>query len=115
MGLSLGGEVIDRVSVFNDRTMRWNDQELSPRGRGSVTPLMGASLVVYKVGPRAYAYSVQTDTWDAVTVDEPSASGPQVSGTSATLRDARRLYIFTAKSGRWETIDPDADAPDPVK
>jgi hypothetical protein len=59
---------------------------------------------MYPIGRRLYAFSILTGTWDTLELDE--AVQPIVENYRAWVQDKDRLWVFTAKTGKWSTFDP---------
>ncbi len=104
-----------QLAVFDFNHFRWAVQDLvEPWNGRNLSPFKNGKLAVYALGRHVYAYSAEAQRWDTLTLEKPLLSGtraPHASGLSvkensiAVSQDGR-LHVFTAKTGRWQTIDP---------
>jgi hypothetical protein len=107
------GSPLTQVAVFDSPHFRWSVQDLvEPSDMKSVRPHLKGNVALYVLGREICAYSTQAGRWDVLTLDKPFIRGsmtrqqPLVDDDSAAVSQGGRLHVFTAKTGRWQTIDP---------
>jgi hypothetical protein len=65
VALSVKGESITRVALFNLNSGKWVPLDLDQPVNGAVWPMpFGADTVAYEVGDVLYLYNPKTDAWD---------------------------------------------------
>jgi RNA polymerase sigma factor (sigma-70 family) len=108
----LTGESIPEVAVFSARLGVWNKQVLEFPAKGKLEPFMTPQIVLYGTGRRVYAYSTETNTWDALELAGNDEVQARLSGASVLVEDVRNntLSIFAPGIGRWDTIETVAEA-----
>ncbi len=112
----LDGSGFTQVAVFDVKRSSWSIQNLVEPSEKSVVPLVRSQLAMYVLGRHAYAYSAETGTWDTLTLEErllPDSRDPYFKGSPVLIQEDMfavsqngRLHLFTAKNGRWETVNP---------
>jgi hypothetical protein len=104
LALHLEGERIPEVAAYSVDKGEWNVKELVEPAEGQASPIVMQQVVMYPIGRRLYAFSILTGTWDTLELDE--AVQPIVENYRAWVQDKDRLWVFTAKTGKWSTFDP---------
>jgi RNA polymerase sigma factor (sigma-70 family) len=112
------------LAVFDVGRGTWIVQHLlEPADSKWLAPYVQGNVAVYVIGRHVYAYSADAGCWATLSLEEPLFSGmmpppammptPGISGSPLYMNDSMtavsqhgRLHIFTAKTGRWETINP---------
>jgi len=107
----LTGESIPEVAVFSARLGVWNRHVLEFPAKGKLEPFMTPQIVLYGAGRRVYAYSTETNTWDALELAGDDDVRARLSGASVLVEDVRnnKLSIFAPGIGRWDTIETVAE------
>jgi hypothetical protein len=107
LALYLAGESIPEVAVFSARLGVWNIQVLKVPATGKLEPLITPQIVLYGTGRWVYAYSTETNTWDALRIAGDEEVRARVSGANVLVADVHnhKLSIFAPAIGRWDTID----------
>ncbi|MGP0067374.1 MAG: RNA polymerase sigma factor [Isosphaeraceae bacterium] len=104
-----------QLAVFDFKHSRWAVQDLvEPWHKKNVSPIASGNQVVYVLGRHVYAYSAEAGRWDTLTLEKPLLtaarnlrdSGMNFNESSVAVSQDGRLHVFTAKTGRWQTIDP---------
>jgi RNA polymerase sigma factor (sigma-70 family) len=110
---SFQGSSLTQLAVFDSTHFRWSVQDLvEPSDKKSAQPYFKGNVAIYVLGRKIYAYSTQAGRWDVLTLEKPFGNGmmagqqPLVDHDSAAVSQDGRLHVFTAKLGRWQTIDP---------
>ena len=111
-------EVSPSSPSSTSRRFRWSVQDLEePSENEDVGPYIDQNVALYVLGRHLYAYSALAGRWDTLSLEErlvprpgygPEAQAyfPSVKHDSIAVSQHGRLHIFTAKAGRWQTIDP---------
>jgi hypothetical protein len=113
------GRGFTQLAVFDFAHFRWSVQDLEEPYEDEdkdVRPFLDDNVALYVLGRHLYAYSALAGRWDTLTLEErliPRAAYgvaqpyfPTVKHDSIAVSQHGRLHVFTAKTGRWQTIDP---------
>ena len=103
LALQFTGSKIDEIAVFDRLNGAWFTRKLDPPAENLATPVVYDQWVIYFIGPRAYAFSVKTKTWDVaalkgkpIYVQSPFGGGYQ---------DDEAIHVFDVQKGAWKRID----------
>jgi hypothetical protein len=114
------GPRLTQIVVFDVGRFKWSVQELDePWEEGSAAAFIRESVAVYVLGRHLYAYSSEAGRWDTLTMEQPVApprnefpaelsvgSALTIDNDVAAVSQRGRLHVFTAKTGRWQTVEP---------
>lgn len=105
IGLGLRGTQITEVAAYSNETGTWHVQRLLAPRSGSLDPRVDDDLVTYSVGGYSYAFSARRGAWDVI-----EGEGVAMERNHAIIVDAQanRISVFSAETGRWDTLAPDA-------
>jgi hypothetical protein len=110
--------------LYPSKTSTWDRLDLQPITQGHairVTPreLRGAGVVGLQLeGPkitRVAVFNVESGKWSPLDLDEPAGGvvQPMALGPGAAAYEVGRfLYVYDAKTSRWDRLDVDAIAED---
>jgi hypothetical protein len=104
MALGLRGPKITRIAVA-DNASGWHIQDLRQPAEGSVMPIVGPGVAVYRAGRYVYAYGVEAHRWDVAELPEGLRASPVVGPQGATIEGGGHIYTFAARTGKWEHIN----------
>ena len=108
LALDLTGESIPEVAVFSAHSGAWSKQMLKVPAKGKLEPLMTPQIVLYGTGRWVYAYSAETNTWDALELAGDGEVRARLSADANVLVEdvhSNKLSIFAPGIGRWDTIE----------
>ncbi|MFO0909739.1 MAG: sigma-70 family RNA polymerase sigma factor [Isosphaeraceae bacterium] len=106
IALAIQGKTIHKLAVWRRRAADtqepgWATLDLEEPLSGNVAPILGSSIVAYKVGDRLFAYGLQCNRWDSIKVAGAAAGGGlTVSNSEASLQAGGHLYVFVDESPR---------------
>jgi hypothetical protein len=101
LALQMEGERVPEIAAYSVDAGNWVIQKLAEPAEGVASPIVMQQVVVYAVGRRIYAFSTVTGSWDTLELDE--AAPPTVENYRAWVYNKDRLWVFTAKTGKWST------------
>jgi hypothetical protein len=107
LALYLTGNSIAEVAVFSVRSGVWNKQMLKVPATDKLEPFMTPQIVLYGTGRWVYAYSAETNTWDALELGWDGEVSARLSAAENVLVEdvhSKELSIFAPRIGRWATI-----------
>ncbi len=132
IALLLVGDSINRNAVYDIQEGRWYPVDLDEPYKGQLSPLMSESIVAYRFGSSARAYSGRAHRWGSIRTqnkrdeapDQALASdlggggglggmpsgfggsrGMVVNGDKAVLPREGGFDFFSAETGEWHRID----------
>jgi hypothetical protein len=106
--LYLKGPNIPRIAAFSVLDGSWYAQDLREPAREAV-PIVSQNLAVYGIGRRVYAFSSLARRWDVLELPEGVVAQPVLGNDAIICEHGDHLYVFSAKTGKWEDIDTRAD------
>jgi RNA polymerase sigma factor (sigma-70 family) len=101
VGLDLKGPKITQTAAFDPKSGRWYPQDLREPAEGHVPLIATEDLLASVVGRRVYAFSGPAQRWDVLELEEGAEPTPILGTTYITVEHDKRLYVFSAKTGRW--------------
>jgi Sigma-70, region 4 len=112
----MGARSLTQVAIFDFHHFRWSVQDLLEPSEGEFVTEVKRNVASYVQGRHIYAYSAEAGRWDTLILEKrlyprviTQLRGPspmKVSDDSIAVSQDGRLHVFTAKTGRWHTIDP---------
>ncbi len=105
LALALSGPKITRIAVADLVSGTWHPQDLRQPAAGNVSPIVGPGVAIYTVGRYAYGYSVHAHRWDVAELPAGLPAVPVVERDGATVQGRGHIYLFSARTGKWEHID----------
>ena len=99
--LIVSGPAIKEVVAVSSRTGLWSRCPLKASVDGTVEPTVATQLVCCQVGDYIYAYSRLTGSWDVL----QTKGKFQVHREKVVVHDGGRISVFSAKTGKWDSID----------
>ncbi len=105
VALVVRGEEIGQIATYVPKIGQWYPIDLKEPGQGEVSPVVGASQAVYSIGHHAYAFSVQTRSWDVLELPKGVKPAPIMFNNRTTVETEDHVYIFSVKTGKWADYD----------
>jgi RNA polymerase sigma factor (sigma-70 family) len=102
--LDLKGPHIDRIAAFSKYDGNWYAQDLREPAE-KANPIVGATMAVYPIGRRVYAFSALAKRWDVLELPAGADAKVRVGLDAITCPHGSHLYVFSSKTGTWEDID----------
>jgi RNA polymerase sigma factor (sigma-70 family) len=102
--LYLKGPNITRIAAFSVLDGTWYAEDLREPA-AEAAPIVSQSIAAYSIGRRVYAFSALARRWDVLELPA-GVVAQSVIGNDAIICDHDdHLYVFRAKTGKWEDID----------
>jgi hypothetical protein len=103
LALRLEGDNITKVAAFSAKHGEWSTCPLKEAASGQVTPLITDGLVVYPIGNRVYAFSVESHRWGVLELDAPAQ--PTLEAHRVLVETGDKLCVFSDSTGQWAVLD----------
>ena len=115
IALYLSGSKITGIAASGAFDEPWIMQKLREPYDGTIEPIAGPNIAVYKIGRYLYGFSPKLGRWDVIEMPKESEKKfPTVGPGIASLENDGHVYTFEAATGKWTDVDLRAiiDAPD---
>ncbi len=106
---------VTQLAVYDSEHARWSVLDLDePFREQGVSPIVQGHVGGLRARPARLCLQRRAGRWDTLILDKPLANAPgmiwsplvtMVHGDSAAVSQGGHLHVFTAKTGRWQTID----------
>jgi RNA polymerase sigma factor (sigma-70 family) len=103
--LMMDGATVNQVAAFEAGSGKWFTQELREPAKGKVFPIVAQDLGAVPVGRFVYAFSAPARQWGVLELAEGAKPVPLVNPNHIKVEDGTRLHVFSARTGRWSSLD----------
>ena len=105
VALVLKGPKLTQLAVADTASGTWHAQALRTPIDGEAMPIVGAGVVVYKVGRDVYAYGAESGRWDVAELPDGVQAIPSIATGTVTVEGNGHIYTFAGKTGKWDHVD----------